>query len=57
MLSLWVQIKFSVNAIRSIDSEWDEYRGPLYPSIWYHIFNIYKPNQSTHKPVNEALEA
>ena len=44
LFSLWSQCKLGVDAIRTIDSSWDEHRGPLYPSLMYKMFNLYEPN-------------
>ena len=44
ILSLWMQISLGVDAIRLIDPNWDEHRGPLYPSLWYSMFSLYDPH-------------
>ena len=43
--SLWFQIKTSVDAIRVLEPDWDEHRGPLYPQMWYSIFSLYDPHE------------
>ena len=44
MFSLYQQISLGVDAIRFVNPQWDEHRGPLYPTVWYDWFTLYDPH-------------
>ena len=54
VFSQYVQISLGVDAIRLIDSDWDEHRGPLYPALWYKWFSLYEPDASGKGQNNKA---
>lgn len=54
--SLQQQIWLGVDAIRILDPSWDQHRGPLYPTLWYQIFDLYDPHMLPPQDQPEDVE-